>query len=178
MTLNHTSTSLDHRNVRQPRARRLPTLRLRLKPQRAGRGFVDGAWWPRSPDLATEVPGLLAVLGTHLGRIDRVVYHVNEWAKAPARIRSDGDEVRLDGYPFQPVNTLYVVGANKKRMALLVVPPYTEPDYAHATMMTAAEPNSATTANDLLRVGVREASHLAAQHRWDSEGGAGKVRRP
>ncbi|MET4613637.1 hypothetical protein ABIC28_004641 [Rhodococcus sp. PvR044] len=178
MTLNHTSPSLGHRDARQPHARRIPTLRLRLKPRRAARGFVDGAWWPRSPDLATEVPGLLAVLAIRLGRIDRVVYNINGWAKAPAWIRSGGHEVRLDGYPFQPVNTLYVVGANRKRMALLVVPPYTEPDYAHATMMTAAKPNSATTADDLLMVGVREASQLAAQNRWDSEGGAGKVRRP
>ena len=37
------------------------TPRLRLKPKAAMTGHVDGAWWPRSDDLAIELPDLLAV---------------------------------------------------------------------------------------------------------------------
>ena len=36
-------------------------LRLRLKPRGPVTGFVDGGWWPRSRDLAAELPALLAV---------------------------------------------------------------------------------------------------------------------
>jgi hypothetical protein len=37
-------------------------LRLRMKPRGPVTGFVDGAWWPRSRNLAAEVPALLAEL--------------------------------------------------------------------------------------------------------------------
>ena len=36
------------------------TPRLRLKPKAPLSGYVDGAWWPRSDDLAAELPDLLA----------------------------------------------------------------------------------------------------------------------
>jgi hypothetical protein len=37
-------------------------LRLRSKPKAPTTGWVDGGWWPRSRDLAAELPGLLSVL--------------------------------------------------------------------------------------------------------------------
>jgi Family of unknown function (DUF5994) len=61
-------------------------LRLRLKPKAATTGFVDGGWWPRSGDLAVELPGLLAVLAVRLGRIERVSYHLADWGPTPARL--------------------------------------------------------------------------------------------
>ena len=36
-------------------------LRLRLKPAHRSCGFVQGAWWPRSNQLHTELPPLLTV---------------------------------------------------------------------------------------------------------------------
>ena len=59
------------------------TPRLRLKPKAPHTGYVDGAWWPRSDDLTTELPDLLAVLSVRHGPIDRVLYKLNDWAKAP-----------------------------------------------------------------------------------------------
>ena len=38
------------------------TPRLRLKRKAPRTGYVDGAWWPHSDDLAAELPDLLAVL--------------------------------------------------------------------------------------------------------------------
>lgn len=32
------------------------TPRLRLKPKAPTTGYVDGAWWPHSADLPTELP--------------------------------------------------------------------------------------------------------------------------
>ena len=46
------------------------TPRLRLKPKAPQTGYVDGAWWPRSDDLTTELPDLLAVLSVRLGPIE------------------------------------------------------------------------------------------------------------
>jgi hypothetical protein len=126
------------------------TPRLRLKPKAPHSGYVDGAWWPRSDDLAAELPDLLAVLSVRLGRIDRVMYNLNEWAKAPRKLATGGRRVRLDGYQRQPTNTVEVLGLNRNRIALLVVPPNADPDQAHATLMAAATPSNDTTVDSLL----------------------------
>jgi hypothetical protein len=126
------------------------TPRLRLKPKAPLSGYVDGAWWPRSDDLSSELPDLLAVLSVRLGAVDRVMYSLDEWSKAPLKLVTGGRAVRLDGYRRQPINTLEVLGVDRSRIALLVVPPGTEPDQAHTTMMNAAEPRNDSTVGGLL----------------------------
>jgi Family of unknown function (DUF5994) len=125
------------------------TPRLRLKPKATITGYVDGAWWPHSDDLLIELPDLLAVLSVRLGRIDRVIYNLTEWASAPAKLPIDGRVVRLAGYYRQPVNTVEVLG-NRNKIVLLVVPARSDPDRAHDTMMAAAAPNNASTIDCLL----------------------------
>jgi hypothetical protein len=63
-------------------------LRLKLKPKAPTIGSVDGAWWPRSRDLAAELPALLAVLAVRLGPIERVGYHLGDWAPTVRRSAS------------------------------------------------------------------------------------------
>jgi hypothetical protein len=130
------------------------TPRLRLKPKAPQTGYVDGAWWPHGSDLTTELPDLLAVLSVRLGAIDRVLYKLDEWAKLPAKLATGGRKVRLDGYRNQPTNTLQVLGLNRTKILLLVVPPHTDLGQAHTTMMAAAAPNNDSTVADLLMVGV------------------------
>ena len=147
----------------QPAAGRHPTPpdytpRLRLKPKAERSGYVDGAWWPWSDDLTKELPDLLAVLSVRLGPIERVMYNLGEWAIAPRKAAVGERMVRLDGYRRQPINTLEVLGANRERIVLMVVPPTPDPDDAHATMMTAATPsNDATVEGLLLASAVDEA---------------------
>ncbi|KKC05028.1 DUF5994 family protein [Mycobacterium nebraskense] len=152
------------------------TPRLRLKPKAPHTGYVDGAWWPHSDDLTTELPDLLAVLSVRLGPIDRVLYKLNDWATAPAEFATGGHAVRLDGYRLQPPNTIEVLGLNRNRIVLLVVPPHTEPDRAHATLMAAAAPDDDSTVDGLLMISLLDrklhTERAAAQERWDSEGGA------
>ena len=130
------------------------TPRLRLKPKAPRSGYVDGAWWPWSDDLTGELPDLLAVLSVRLGRIERVMYNLGEWATAPAKAMLGERVVRLDGYRRQPINTLEVRGVNRDRILLLVVPPTTDSDQAHATMMSAATPNNNSSTAGLLTAGV------------------------
>jgi len=151
MTLQKSNTNVARRQTPPER-----TPRLRLKPKAPLSGYVDGAWWPHSDDLAAELPDLLAVLSVRLGPIDRVIYSLNEWAKAPRKLATDGRTVRLDGYRLQPVNTVEVLGLNRKRIVLLVVSPQADPDQAHAIMMTAAGPNNALTVNSLLTIDAEE----------------------
>jgi Family of unknown function (DUF5994) len=130
------------------------TPRLRLKPKARMAGHVDGAWWPRGDDLASELSDLLAVLSVRLGSVERVMYNVSEWAKVMARLTTGGRSVRLDGFSRQPANTLEVLGVGRERLLLLVVPPSTDPDIAHDAMMTAAAPDNTSTVGDMLGISV------------------------
>lgn len=153
------------------------TPRLRLKSKAPHSGYVDGAWWPHSDDLAVELPDLLAVLSVRLGRIDRVSYHLGAWVNAPRKLATGGRAVRLDGYRRQPLNTIEVRGLDddRPRLILLVIPPRTDPDDAHTTMMAAAQPESAATVDGLLMISSRDRDWRAqasnAQARWESDGG-------
>ena len=127
------------------------TPRLRLKRKAPVSGYVDGAWWPHSDDLPTELPDLLAVLSVRLGPISRVLYNLGEWAPAPRRLLlPDGPLVRLDGYQRQPSNTIEALDVTGGRIVLLVVPAATDPDLAHSIVMAAAATDDATTVESLL----------------------------
>jgi Family of unknown function (DUF5994) len=119
--------------VRRHDTPRVRTSPLRLKPKARRSGHVDGAWNPRSDDLTTELPDLIAVLSFRLGAIDHVTYDLNERIEAPAQLGIGGRMVHLDGGHRQPSNTLEVLDTNRNKIVLLVVLSHTDPDDAHAT---------------------------------------------
>jgi Family of unknown function (DUF5994) len=159
-------------------------LRLRLKPKAAATGFVDGGWWPRSRDLAVELPGLLAVLAVRLGRIERVSYHLGDWDPIPARLSFDGGVVRLGGYRAQHADTVDVLAA-RQRVTLLVVPPQTSSQTAHEALMSAGHRGNTDDVEALLksrrfarrivrragRDAAAEDEAEAALQRWELDGG-------
>ncbi|GBE67267.1 hypothetical protein MFM001_37290 [Mycobacterium sp. MFM001] len=54
---------------------------------------IDGAWWPRTPSIARELPELIALLGTRLG--DIIGINVN-WSAShgPPKLDSYGWEAK------------------------------------------------------------------------------------
>jgi len=155
-----------------------PRLRLRLKPRGPSGGQVDGGWWPRSRDLAAELPSLLAVLAVRLGRIERLTYHLTDWSPAPRKIICRGGVVRLGGYRTQPACTVNVLAENQ-RVTLLVVPPQTPPQNAHAALMAAGHRGNTDDVEALLGAcllipplfdGERE----TARERWELDGSHGR----
>ncbi|MFI7166799.1 DUF5994 family protein [Rhodococcus erythropolis] len=131
--------------------------RLRLKPDHLSGtavpiGSVDGAWWPHSADLASQLPELLTVLITHLGPIDRVVYELNGLDSHPTYLTFAGRSVRLDGYKFQPHGTVYVTGLGGKRLVILVIPPHCDAEAAHRALTIASEAGNESFVGELLSI--------------------------
>jgi hypothetical protein len=164
----------------QARRLRVGYLRLRVKPEQQSCGPVQGAWWPRTDQLHTELPQLLAAVAPRVGSVVRVIYDETAWAPSSARMEFRGRSVVLEGSYDASINTLSVIGERSRRLDLLVVPPYTNPSRAYAAVMTASEPDNDWTPDELLGIGPQEAQDrqiaLVAQQRWESEGGA--LRRP
>jgi hypothetical protein len=125
-------------------------VRLRIKPNTAARGHVDGAWWPRSHDPAAEFPGLVLAMSSWVGPIRRVTYHLNDWDTTRRELTVEGWTVTLVGLPTLDANTVVVAGSNQRRMILLVVPPGTPDGAARAVLRSATEPDTVDSVEEIL----------------------------
>ncbi|MFE2995253.1 DUF5994 family protein [Nocardia sp. NPDC059246] len=174
MTLQHKSIVLDRPSrftlrTALPSSRRLPT------PRAPRPGAVDGAWWPRTTDLVAELSDLEALLGRRAGGVDRIMYNIDAWEPAPSCTVIGGRSVRLDGYRHLPAHTVCVLGLDRTRLVLLVIPADTEAATAQALLSAASRPGNELTAAELMAADTRHtrdhAQNEDALRRWDDEGG-------
>lgn len=167
-----TTETITHTPARPPG---IATLRMRLKPAHRSCGFVQGAWWPRSTELAAELPSLLAALSLRFGPIDGVLYHESDWSPAPLSIKHQRGEVILEASQESP-NVISVFGQQFGRLILLVVPPNTEHTHAYTVMTNAASANDVSTPNQLLGKACTAPTITTSPpitlQRWESDGGA------
>ena len=64
----------------------------------SGNAAFDGAWFPRSRDLAVEVPELIAELDRRGVRVERFTYPLDPWQPAPRKLVVLGRTVRTGGF--------------------------------------------------------------------------------
>lgn len=131
--------------------------RLKLKPDGATTGFVDGAWWPRSRDLQQELPALLAGLHQRLGPVEAVSYHLGDWSSPPRRTSIAGVSVRIGGYRLQRAGSLDVIARNR-RVTLLVIDPEQSQEVAEQALIASAELDNIDDLDTLLTYGARTAT--------------------
>jgi hypothetical protein len=92
-----------------------------------GGSAFDGAWFPRSRDLAAEVPELIAELDRRGVRIERFTYALDAWSPAPRKVVVQGRTVRTGGFrSMDPGVVCLTWDGGTKRADLLVVPPETD----------------------------------------------------
>jgi hypothetical protein len=94
----------------------------------AGRSAFDGAWFPRSRDLAVELPELIAALERRGVRVERFTYALDAWAEpVPRKLEILGRTVRAGGFRSMDPGVVCLTWAGGTRRAdLLVVPPETD----------------------------------------------------
>jgi uncharacterized protein DUF5994 len=98
-------------------------------------GFVDGGWWPRSLDLAAELPGLVRAARTSGRPVFRVMYSLPAWQRPPRVITVDGSAVKLGGFRSVDPSIVTLVDASGwERMDLVVVPPDADPQFAESAL--------------------------------------------
>ena len=81
--------------------------RLRLQPDQSGYALLDGAWWPRSADLAAELPGLVPALDDRHGRITRIMLGTADWTAERLRFRTSPDTHVLGVRVGRPASTSF-----------------------------------------------------------------------
>ncbi|MER6961084.1 MULTISPECIES: DUF5994 family protein [unclassified Streptomyces] len=122
---------------------------LRLETTRSREGLLDGAWWPRTRDIETELPALISVLTGHLGPITRVGVDASAWNELPTRLVIDDQVVHLDSDPVGD-DTVLITRGDNDHFALLVVPPGTTADAAREAMARAVRADNITQAAQIL----------------------------
>jgi len=110
----------DDPRVRWPDAANGP--RLQLKPEPPASAQLDGVWWPRSMQLAIELPGLVARLSDRLGQVTMVGYHLDAWPETPPQVEIAGRTVQLQGFSSNEPASVIVFGRDGHYLTLLVVP--------------------------------------------------------
>ncbi|MDV5146776.1 DUF5994 family protein [Streptomyces sp. SBC-4] len=125
------------------------TALLRLRTTHSREGVLDGAWWPRSRDVATELPALVRALTTHLGPVTRVGLDTDAWEEVPARVVVDDRVVHLDSFPVGD-DTVLITRGDTDHFALLVVPPDMAPEAARDAMARAVDAGNVTQAAEIL----------------------------
>jgi hypothetical protein len=125
------------------------TALLRLTTTHERQGILDGAWWPRSRDVAAELPGLITALTERLGPITRIGLDSAAWNELPTRVTVDDRAVRIDSFAVGD-DTALVTRGDQDLFALLVVPPETPVEAARAAMAEAVQAGNEKPARQIL----------------------------
>jgi len=155
------------------------TLRLRLQPDGRAYMLLDGGWWPRSDDPATELPGLILALDERHGPFDpitRIMLGMADWdASRPRRLRVYGPSgsrvVRLGWFATMPAGLLTATSRRGQRTDLLIIPPDTSERDARAAMDQAAQAGNRRRTPALLAAITRPAPQNIQLSAWEWEGG-------
>lgn len=143
-----------------PQGERLPA-RLRLRAASRERpGPLDGAWWPRSSDLAAEAPSLLAAIwAARDSKPLHMTYDPGIWDSHPARVYVDGHRVKAGWFRTGDPHQVTVALANGTRLILLVVPSDLGADEASWALERSIEPDNVLGPAQLLAL-----LHQAGEH--------------
>ncbi|SEG86428.1 hypothetical protein SAMN05216223_11792 [Actinacidiphila yanglinensis] len=111
-------------------------VRLALSPPGSGPRLIDGVWWPRSHDLGTSLPGLLAALEERWPGVTRVTVDRSAWGPWPdSLLMPDGRTVRVTRSPAaRDRGTIRLLSYGVGRCDLRVVPPEADPADARRPM--------------------------------------------
>lgn len=133
-------------------------LRLRMDRTRTQHGVLDGAWWPYSTDLTTELPALIAGLDDwlddphpgHSQHISRIAVSLTIWDSVPSRVETAGRRVVVAWFGSIDAHIISASCPNSDRFDLLVIPPDTPHESALAAMTRAADGRNTLRGTEIL----------------------------
>lgn len=150
----------------KPRAGPTPSVRLAVSPTGA-RGHLDGAWWPRTRNLAGELPALIEVLPESMRHIRQASYSPPDWDTATRVITHPGGRFRAGRFHQDHAHAL-MIRTSARMFTFLVIPPETPTRQAHAALRWGASAANVETPNEILMVLAGEDAESSAH--WDVRG--------
>jgi hypothetical protein len=106
---------------------------------------IDGAWWPQSTDLVTELPALLSALAERLGQVVMVGYVRNGWTNTPPEVDVAGHTIELLGFDSAEPASVILIGHDGHHLTLRVIAPGTSKQGALQVLDAVPERGSGAT---------------------------------
>ena len=150
-----------HRRSRGP-------LRLNMA-EDPGRDRLDGAWWPRSRDLAVELADLVDHFPPRFGRIVSALFYPPDWDAGPRRVPAAGGDVKVGSSPRPDSHLIHLTTSDRTVLHVLVVPPGFTDDQGDEALLAAATSGNAHSAVDLLEE-VTNSPAVDPRDRWTDDG--------
>ena len=113
--------------------------RLRVTPDRLASEHIDGACWPRSTELAAELPALLSLLSDRLGQVVGVGYRRDGWRDTPPQVDIARQPVQLMGFTSDEPASVIVIGQDGHHLTLRVIAPETSDQAAREALAAIPE---------------------------------------
>ncbi|MFW0791905.1 DUF5994 family protein [Gordonia sp. CPCC 205333] len=111
---------------------------------------VDGAWWPYSTNMESELLALLETVAERINPIVRVLFTDKDWPNRLSRIQIDNRLARLDSCYYWPSSVIKLRGIHDKdALAIMLIPPQTSASDATTILATASHARDTSTVNEL-----------------------------
>lgn len=136
-----------------------------------GEDYLDGAWWPRSRDLAVELADLVDNFPPASGRIVRALYSPPDWEPAARRIPVATGSIKVGSFPRDDTHSIDLAMADHTVLRLLVVPSTFNETQAAAAFGAAVAPKNSLTATAQLAAAGGSPDEAPAEH-WTDDGGS------
>src|SRR3954453_24162843 len=78
-----------------------------------GASPFDGAWFPRTRDLAVEVPGVIAELDRRGVGVERFTSALDAWSPVPRKVVVQGPTVRTGGFRTTAPDSAFLAWAGR-----------------------------------------------------------------
>jgi Family of unknown function (DUF5994) len=157
--------------------------RLQLKPYRSATEHIDGAWWPRSPQLVDELPGLVSSVADRMGQVVMVGYHRDGWYETPRLAEIGGHTIELLGFTSDEPASVMLIGEDGRHLTLHVIRPDASAEVARQALeqarvradvapasLSAVARSVADVADKLARhEGLDDEQRTAQIKRWSEE---------
>ncbi|MDR7360706.1 DUF5994 family protein [Nocardioides marmoribigeumensis] len=124
-------------------------LRLHLAPDPSD-GLLDGAWWPYSHDLETELADLVDHFPPEVGRVSRVLFSRPDWQTHPRHIQVGRGMMKTGSFPSDDSHVVLLKLAREQQLKVMVIPPETTPDAAEQLVAEALAPTNRRSAPELI----------------------------
>jgi hypothetical protein len=159
----------DHSGAREHQTDTTVGPRVHVTPNRLPSAHVDGAWWPQSRQLATELPALLKSLNERLDQVVGVGYRRDDWTDTPAQLTIDDYTVELLGFDSAEAASVILIGRDGHHLTLRVIAPETDEQDARHTLAAVPDDPDGTAAPRTALAASRPTADVA-QRLTDHEG--------
>lgn len=154
--------------ISQPESRRPLRLRLSAVP---GQDRLDGAWWPYSRDLESELAELVQQFPPTHARISRAVYSRPDWDTTPRKVTAGPRVIKVGSFPRDDTHVLIVQLSDGRRLTLLVVPPDFTSGQGEEALLAGSAAGNRHPAGELLLEVTDQYDADPADHWVPAEGG-------